>query len=223
MGEPLVLTLAVMAMWSMWGHERQSSVGVVPFALSAYTLITMWRHLVFRLMFAARHNMGLMFHRNVHHLDTLITRLLLESGGVALSFSVIYTFLYVIDAIDPIYDYFKLATGFLLAAWFSAGVGLAFAGLTQMYPLVERFVNPFMYVSLPLTGFIYMLSWLPNSAARIAAYSPLVNCFELFRDGLFGPQVEARWDAVYTAKVNLVVLAIGLMLVRKAQGSLETE
>lgn len=223
MGEPLLLTLAVMGMWTMWGHERQSSVGVIPFALSAYTLITLWRHLVFRLMLAARHNVSLMFHRNVHHLDTLITRVLLECGGIGLSFSAIYVFLYVIGAIDPIYDPFKLVAGFMLAAWFSTGTGLAIAGATQMLPLLERFVSPFMYVTLPLTGFVYMLSWLPDSVARIASYSPLVNCFELFRDGLFGHQVEAQWDFVYTAKVNLVLTAIGLMLVHKAQGSLEFE
>lgn len=223
MGEPIILTLAVMAMWAVWGHEQQAAVGILPFALSAYTLITTWRHVVYHLVHAAQENVSLMFHRNVRFLDTLISRLFLEVSGTGLSFTTIYTVLYVTGFLDPIYDPYMLVGGFLLAAWFATAVGLTFAGLSTMYPIIGRFVQPFMYVSLPFTGFIYMVSWLPDKLARLAVYSPLVNCFELFRDGLLGHQVEAQWYFVYVVKVNIIMTALGLMLVRRAQLYLQFE
>ena len=44
-GEPLMLTLGVMGMWTISGQTHGHGVGVVPFALSGYTMITLWRHL----------------------------------------------------------------------------------------------------------------------------------------------------------------------------------
>ncbi len=222
-GEPLVLTVGVMGMWSIAENSNRSSVGVVPFALTGYTIITLWRHLVFRLIQAARENTSLMFHRNVHYIDTLISRTLLETAGTGLSFLTIYTILYATGFIDSFYDPFELAAGWLLTAWFSFGVSLSIAGISLMYPLFEWFVAPLMYITLPLTGLFFMISWLPDSLANIIIYSPLANCFELFRDGMFGHNVEARWDAFYVVKCNIVFTAIGLLLVRKAQSSIRFE
>jgi len=218
MGEPLLLTVGVMVLWSLSGNERgQASIGIVPFALTGYTIITLFRHLTVRLMVCARANISLMFHRNVHYLDTLLARGLLETAGCGLSFSTIYIFLYVTGFIDPIYDPYFLVTGWLLSAWLSFSFGLIIAGLTQLNPLVEKFVQPVMYITLPLTGLFFMISWLPDRLGRIVAWSPLVNCFELFRDGMFGHLVDAQWDALYIIKCNVIMTAIGLLLVRKAQ------
>ncbi len=223
MGEPLILTIAVMVMWGLEGGQNRTSVGVVPFALTGYTMVTLWRHLVFRSVHAARENISLMFHRNVHHIDCLMARAFLETSSTALSFITLYTCLYITGFIDPFYDPFRLAGGWLLGGWFSFAVGLCVAGIAIMYPLLEWFVSPIMYITLPLTGLFFMLSWLPDNIANIMAYSPLANCFELFRDGMFGHNVEARWDAFYIIKCNIVLTAIGLLLVRKAQSSLRLE
>lgn len=218
MGEPLVLTIGVMVLWSLSGQEKQqASIGILPFALTGYTIITLFRHLTARLMVCARANISLMFHRNVHYMDTLISRGLLETAGVGLSFVTIYVALYVTGVIDPFYDPYLLVTGWLLAAWFSFGFGLIVAGLTQLYPLIEKFVQPVMYVTLPLTGLFFMISWLPDRLGKMMAWSPLANCFELFRDGMFGHNVDAQWDALYIIKCNVVMTAIGLFLVRKGQ------
>ena len=120
-------------------------MGVVPFALTGYTIITLWRHLVGQLTNCLKHNMGLMFHRNVHYFDTLLSMTLLEVAGIGLSFSVLYTTLYVTGLIDPLSDPYLLVGGYLLAAWFSFGVALNIAGLTQMNGSVDRFVQPVMY------------------------------------------------------------------------------
>jgi capsular polysaccharide transport system permease protein len=223
MGEPMILTVGVMVLWTFGGTERGASIGIIPFALTGYTIITLFRHLTVRLMISGRSNISLMFHRNVHYLDALISRGLLEAASVGLSFIALYTSLYVTGFIEPLYDPYLLVTGWLLAAWFSFGFGLIIAAVTQLFPVTEKFVAPLMYITLPLTGLFFMISWLPDRLGKIMAWSPLANCFELFRDGMFGHNVSAQWDAWYIIKFNVVMTAIGLLLVCKAQRHIRFE
>jgi capsular polysaccharide transport system permease protein len=222
-GSPMILTVGVMIMWGMAGESNRSTLGVIPFALTGYTIITLWRHLVGHATGALQHNMSLMFHRNVHYLDTLIARALLEMLAIGLSFSGLYTCLYVTGNIDPIYDFYLIVAGYLAAGWLSFSVGLIITGLTQMNPVVERFVQPTMYITLPFTGLFFMISWLPAKVADVVVYSPLANCFEMLRDGMFGHKVHAMWDAPYLIECNTVLTAIGLLLVRKARRSVVFE
>ena len=217
MGEPLILALCVMCAWMVGGHELKGNVGIVPFVLSGYTLLTMWRHTVFRSINCFRHNSGLMFHRNVHYFDSLIARELLEIGGAGIAFWVAYTPFYLLGIMDPIYDPGQVVGGWLLLGWVGFSVGIVLAGLSEMSEFVEKFVQPFMYVTLPLTGMFFMVSWLPDRMGKVVMYSPVANCFEMFRGGLLGHNVTAYWDVAYTMKCCLVITAIGLYVVRKAR------
>ena len=69
MGEPLILALCVMAAWTVGGHKLNGGVGIIPFVLSGYTLLTMWRHMVGRATYCFRSNSGLLYHRKVHYVD----------------------------------------------------------------------------------------------------------------------------------------------------------
>jgi capsular polysaccharide transport system permease protein len=216
-GEPLILSICVMIAWTAVKHNLVGDVEIIPFVLSGYTLLTLWRHVVARSQHCFRQNAGLMFHRNVSYVDTLIARSLLEIGGTGIAFWVAYIPFYLLGIIDPIYDCGQVVGGWLLLGWFSFAVGLILAGLTEMNEIVEKFVQPLMYVTLPLTGMFSMISWLPDRMAKVLVYSPIANCFEMFRGGLFGHKVDVYWDAGYTVKCCLVLTALGLMIVRKAR------
>ncbi len=217
MGEPLILALCVMLAWTVAKHKLEGDVGIVPFVLSGYTLLTMWRHVVARSVHCFRQNSGLMFHRNVSYIDALIARTLLEVGGAGIAFWVAYIPFLLLGVMDPIYEPRQVIGGWLLLGWFSFSVGMLLAGLSEIYEIFERFVQPIMYITLPLTGMFFMISWLPDRAARVMMYSPVANCFEMFRGGLMGHNVDAYWDAAYTVKCCLVITALGLLVVQKAR------
>jgi capsular polysaccharide transport system permease protein len=203
--------------WKLAEHKLSGDVGIIPFVLSGYTLLTLWRHVVGRSVHCLRQNSGLMFHRNVSYIDALIARSLLEIGGTGIAFWVAYVPFYLLGILDPIYNPGQVIGGWLLLGWFSFAVGMLLAGLTEMYEVVERFVQPLMYVTLPLTGMFFMVSWLPDRMGRVLLYSPVANCFEMFRGGLMGHTVTVYWDAAYTAKCCLVLTALGLLVVQKAR------
>lgn len=218
MGEPLVLTVGVMGMWTMTGATHgHSDIGLVPFALSGYTLITLWRHIAAASPHLIRRNAGLLFHRNIRVLDILISRALLESMSILTAFFIAYLPLSLLGAMEPIRDPLVLLGAWVLHTWFSFAVGMIISGWSEISEPVERFVPPIMYLTLPITGAFFMLYWLPQDARNLLEWSPLVNAQEMFRGGLFPADIPTYWNAWYLMGWCVVLTAIGLPIVRKAQ------
>ncbi|MTV29515.1 sugar ABC transporter permease [Rhodoblastus acidophilus] len=221
MGEPLLLTVGVMVMWTAVGNTHGGAVDVIPFALSSYSLLTLWRHIVGRSVHAMRQNSSLIFHAHIRFLDILIARALLETIGVFAAFLIAYAPLALLGRVPVIHDPLALCGGWLLGAWFAFGFGLVLAGLTELSEAADRFVAPVMYITLPLTGAFYMVEWLPTTMHDIVLWSPLVHAFEMFRSGLFPPEYGMKWSAPYIAVCAFVLTAIGMPLVHYAQTHVE--
>jgi capsular polysaccharide transport system permease protein len=217
MGEPLILMLGVMLMWTATGMTHGHGIGVVPFALSGYTLITLWRHISMGFSLLIRRNCGLLFHRNIRVLDILISRALLESIAILTAFFIAYVPLALFGAVSLIRDPLLLFGAWVLHTWFSSAVGLIIAALTELSEGFERFIPPTMYITLPITGAFTMQSWLPQNLREVLAWSPLVNTQEMFRGGLFPADIPTYWNAWYVVVVCVILTAIGLPLVAKAQ------
>src|ERR1700677_1368663 len=123
MGEPLFLTGGVMVMWTITGATHGHGIGIVPFALSGYMMITLWRHLTGRAVHSIRVNAGLLFHRNIRLLDILIARCMLEVLGILTAFFVAGVPLTLLGVTGPMTDPLAFVTGYLLQAWFGFGIG----------------------------------------------------------------------------------------------------
>ncbi len=221
MGEPLLLTLGVMIMWKATSYNHGGRVAIIPFALTSYSLLTLWRHVVQRSVRAMRQNSSLIFHAHIRFLDILFARALLETIGIFAAFMIAYVPLALLGYVPKIHDPLALCGGWLLGAWFSFGFGLVLAGLSEISDAAERLVGPVMYISIPVTGAFYMVEWLPPTAREIVMWSPLVNAFEMFRSGMFPAEYIAEWDAPYLALCAFVLTAIGVPLVHYAQTHVE--
>ena len=62
-----------------------------------------------------------------------------------------------------------------------------------------------------------MLNWLPEETRTILLWSPLVNTQEMLRSGLFPPDVPTYWSVWYNVGWCLVLTALGLIVIQKAQ------
>ena len=129
-----------MGMWTITGATHGHGVGIVPFALSGYMMITLWRHLTGRAVHSIRSNAGLLFHRNIRLLDILIARGMLELLGILTAFFIAWVPLTLLGVMEPMSDPLAFVAGYLLQAWFGFGVGLIIAGLSEMWAPVEQFV-----------------------------------------------------------------------------------
>jgi capsular polysaccharide transport system permease protein len=217
MGEPLALTLGVMAMWTVTGQTHGHGVGVVPFALSGYMMITLWRHMTGKAVRFMRQNAGLLFHRNIRPLDILIARGVLETIAILAAFFIAWVPLTLLGVIEPMSDYLAFMAGYLLQAWFSFAFGLIITSLSEMWDPVEQFVPPLLYITLPFTGAFSMCSWLPQRWREVLLWSPLVNNVELMRGGMFPIDMQTYSYPLYVVLWCIVLTAIGLPLAQVAQ------
>lgn len=220
--EPLVLSGAVMIMWTLAGLNQKQTVGVVPFVLASYALLTLWRSLCSRSAAALRNAAPLLYHRNVRVLDVLISRAALECLGGMASFTVAFIVLNLLGAVGNVEDPLAMAGAWLLMTWFGWSFGLIIAGLTELFEPAEHLVPAFLYVTIPITGAFYMVLWMPPSVQEVLMWSPLVHICEMFRGGMFGAHTSAEWSATYVVIWCVAQMAIGLPLLRFAQQRFST-
>ncbi|WP_027527943.1 ABC transporter permease [Bradyrhizobium sp. Ec3.3] len=218
MGEQLILTTGVIVMWSMGGLEHgHGGAGVVPMAVTGYGFIQLWRHIVGHSNQAIRHNNHLLYHQQVKILDILLANALLETIGTVSAFLIAYIPLWLFGVLYPIHDPLLLFGGFAFTGWLSFAVGLNIAAITELNEASSRLVAPILYITLPFTGLVFMVSWLPDQYQSIILWSPLINCVEMIRGGIFPLYMKTYFSPAYLTIVCVVLTAIGIPAVQYAQ------
>jgi len=220
--EPAMFTIGVAVIFTFFvGHDSQhSEIPVAGFALTGYSTILVWRGITNRLLGAVSGNKGLLYHRNVKVIDLCFARALIETiaCGTALVFvTIVFWSLGIVSLPgDPL----KALLGYFFYAWFSFNVACVFAYLYSASEVVERVSHVVLYLTIPLTGGFYMVSWTPDSVQSFLLLSPLVNAIELLREGYFGIGVGAQYSISFLLEVNLTMMLIGLILLRKIKRQL---
>ena len=222
-GEPMLFTLGITALWSAAGFNHGSSLPIVAFALTGYSSVLLWRNTVTRCNSAIQANFNLLFHRNVRVIDVFLTRIVLEMAGCTGSFIVLFLFFYGIEWIGPPVDLMLVVLGWLMLAWFGAALAMLIGSATAYSDVVDRLWHPAAYLLFPLSGAAFMVAWLPPQAREIVLLLPMVHGVEMVRDGFFGNAVTTYYDVGYLAKVNLVLTLIGLFVLRDASMRVESE
>ena len=217
MGDQLLLTAGVMVMWSITGAENHGDIGVVPMALTGYAFVQMWRHIVSHAIHAISHNSHLLYHQNVRVLDLLLANSLLELVGIVSAFLIAYIPLALYGAVPVLHDPLLTLGGFVLTAWFSFAFGLNITAITELSEAASRFVQPVLYITLPFTGLFYLVYWLPDPYQALILWSPLVNCIEMIRGGMFPDYITTYSYPLYAVLWCIALTAIGVPLVQYAQ------
>ena len=210
--EPMLLILLVIVLWNVEHGSSHRGVSVTPLVLTGYSFLTIWRHIVGRAHFAFRLSLDLKYHRKIQYGDILLSRFLLEVGGTFLAFWVVYLAFLLTDQIQPIHDLFTFCLAWILMGTFTMGIGFMIASINELWEMSERFIPPLMYITLPLTGTFYLVSWLPQMAQDFVLWSPLVHAMEMLRFAYFGGGVVTYWDPYYLTVCSILTLAAGLAL-----------
>lgn len=216
-GEPIILTVLVTILWTVVSHGNVAAIGVPLFILTGYSGLVLWRHIVGRSISILRTRADLLYHINVKPLDIILANFLLEIIGVFTAFACSYAPLVVVGILPPPRDPLLLVGGWLLLGLFSISVGLVLAAASEMTHLLEKFVQPILYVTLPLSGVFSLIDWMPRKVQIVMSYSPMANAIEMFRAGAFPEDVVTHYDIGYVVVVSLILIAIGIPLMSIAQ------
>lgn len=221
--EPMLFVLIVTAVWTATKGIHGSTLPIVAFALTGYSSLLLWRGMPGRCMGAVKSNRALLHHRQVTIMDVYFARILLEFMAVTTSFVALAVAFYCMGAIDPPENALQVLAGWLLLAWFGAGLGMTVGGLSEKFLVVRRLWGPFHYLLMPFSGVAYVADALPPNAREIVLYLPMLNALEYLREGWFGSLIHAHYDLTYVLVFNLVLTFFGLSLVRQIGAADATE
>jgi len=220
-GEPMLFTIGVAALWTAAGLHNASSLPIVAFAITGYSSVLMWRNTTSHCIAALAQNVNLLYHRNVRVIDVMIARILLEAAGATMSFTALSIGAVALGLVAPPEDLLKVIGGWLMLAWFGASLGITLGSAVAYGDIVDRLWHPISYLLFPLSGAAFMVDWLPATKRDLALALPMVHGVEYLREGFFGGTVRTYHDLAYMAGANLVLSFVGLVLMRRAARHLE--
>lgn len=224
LGEPLIFALPVIAMWSMIRSPFEHGLPMIAFVWSGYLPILLFRHVTQMALYTVRSNAAMLYHRQVTPLDLFIGRQGLEMIGNLAATAISFLILYMIGVIDWPIDYALVLTGFLYMSWWAMAVALLVAALSERSEIVQHIWQPISYMYLPVSGFMFMLDWLPPSLRQIAlTIDPPVHAYEMIRAGLFGNRIQTYYDIGYLTWILAIFTLIGLWLMRDVRKHLVLE
>ncbi len=221
-GEPLVLTIGVVVLWSIRGRDAgHLNVSITGMAICAYTHIQLWRRTIFHSLTVFQAYQPIFYHRNVHPLDIILAHTLIESVGIFASFVIITTVAVLFDLIDPPRD-----PGLLLAAWsldtlWCFCLSVPCAGIAGQSEIFEKIMHPAMYLTLPITGAFALTDWFPPEHRVILEWVGLANCAEMFHAAFFSLSIHTYWSVKLIVVEALSFLLLGLPILEYARRKME--
>jgi ABC-type polysaccharide/polyol phosphate export permease len=214
--EPMLFTLGVTALWTATGANHGSNLPIVPFAITGYSAVLLWRNMPSRCIGSIQPNLSLMYHRNVKIMDIFLSRLILEGMGATTSFVVLTLVFSFIGWVDLPEDILKVVAGWLMLAWFGMALASFLGALSEQSELVDKFWHPFSYLMFPLSGAGFIVDIVPPAYRDFFLWLPMIHGVEYIRDGFFGSKFIAHYDMGYMAIVNLLLTLLALAQIRTA-------
>lgn len=208
--EPMLLTSGVLILWSALKAPYEHGVQVISLVMTGYMPLTLWRHITQAGVHAFRRSMSLLYHRHITLFDAFIARMILEFAGTTTALVIVYLVLLAAGLVSPVHNPGIVVLGWLSMAALSVGVAACIAVLTEYSEASEKFIQPFQYFMLPLSGSFFMVEWLPYKVQQIALMNPSVHCYEMVRGGLFGEEVVTHYTVWYPALFGVVLFALGI-------------
>jgi capsular polysaccharide transport system permease protein len=219
--EPMMFTTGILSVYVLLRHH--SELPLIPFTVTGYSTVLMWRNTINRCGNALEPNRSLLHHRNVRILDLFAARLLLEAAGASISLLTLAGVLIVAGVMLPPDDILTMIIAWGLLAWFAMSMGLIVGSISARSETFDRIWHVFTYLFLPASGAFFMVDWLPKRVQALAELVPTVDAAELLREGYFGPLARAHYDLNYLIMVNTVLTLVGLLTVRRLASTVEGE
>ncbi len=220
--EPVLFTSGIIILWSIIHQSDSFKVEIIPFVITGYSTLLLWRNCAFRGINSIEPNRSLLHHRNVRIIDIFAARMLLEIAGVTASFAVIFMVVIFVDLIEPPNNFALMLLGWSFMAWFSANLGVILGCLSEYTDLVERLWHPISYFMLSVSGMFFMVDWLSSSFQKIVLWVPMVHATEMLRFGYYGPITPEYYSIFYITTFCAIMSLCALLLIRDTRLRIES-
>jgi capsular polysaccharide transport system permease protein len=221
--EPLLFAGLVATIWRFMKGPDEHGMEIVPFVVSGYIPITLFRHSISRCVMLFQANSGLMYHRQIKILDFIFVRFFIEMLGTMLAYVFIALTLHAFDLFPAPANLGLLIAGWMLYAGFTLSICLVIAPLSEMSEVIEKIIPVTTYIMIPFSGLFMMVAWVTPSMRSYFLWSPFVNGMEMMRSGIWGPSIEVYYEPWNTIIASAVSAVVGLALCRHVRRTLTVE
>lgn len=219
--EPMIFTLGITTIWYFTKSIHGSEISIVPFAVTGYSTILLWRNSANRVGNAIEANIGLLYHRNVKVIDVFWARIILESIGATISFIALSIIFIAVGQMKMPNNFLLMVQGWLLLFWFTVALSFTVGALFQMSELIDRLWHAITYLLFPLSGTAFFAAWLPENLRQFILLLPMVHSTEMLRHGYYGDVIATYENVNYFVWFNLILTLVGLILVRHVSNKIE--
>ena len=207
--EPMLHILMFVAIRQLMGRIRHiNGAEFIPWFIVGMALYLMFSTIMSRCMGAISASKALFAYRQVHPVDTILVRavlemlikvivlLLLVSGAAFLGFDILPA-----NAIQ--------AASVWVAVWlFAIGVGLIFSVIATTVPEMAKIIGMVTFPLYFLSGVMIPVQLLPHGVREYLMYNPLLHAVEAFRMAFFD-----NYYSVYGINMQYVMIwALSLLL-----------
>ncbi|WP_161974051.1 ABC transporter permease [Rhizobium deserti] len=221
--EPILFCCAVVLLWTIIKSEHSIAVALVPFLLTGYMPLLMYRHTTARIMRCMQANSALLYHSKVTIFSMYTARIVLEVLSTITAFSISCFAFWIFGVVEAPRDVSLMLLGWGLYVWITVSVSILVGSLSERSELTEKIWQPLSYITIPLSGTFFMVDWLTPSMHDIAALMPMISAVELIRGGYFGDTVTVHYNLVTSFYFCLLVTVAGLFLLKDARRYVEVE
>lgn len=210
--EPIFFTIGVIILWKVMHSTSEFRLSIVPFVVTGYSCLLLWRTCSFRGIHALEANRSLLHHRQVKIQDIFIARMILDIGAVTASFIFLMGLMIAFNLMNFPNNLLLIIQGWILMAWLSACIGIIIGCLSELSDMVERIWHPLSYFSLSISGVFFMVEWLPIKVQELILWSPIIHPVEMVRAGYWGDFIKPHYSTLYIYLVCLCLTLITLLI-----------
>lgn len=196
---------------------RMPSLGssFILFYATAYLPFDVYRSVANAVSKALKFSKPLLAYPSVTWLDAVLARLILNIlTSVMVTYVLTFAILMVVDT-QVVLEFAPMVMAMGLAALMGLGVGVMNCLLMGLFPTWEMLWS---IVTAPLflaSGVLYIYEDLPSAAQNLLWYNPLIHVTGMMRSGFFPMYTPSYVSPMYVLVVSLILIALGLLLLRR--------
>jgi capsular polysaccharide transport system permease protein len=220
--EPLMWIGTFWAMYALANRQIPSDMTVVGFLGTGIVTYSMFSNTASRAGEAINANRPLLFYPQVHALDLVYARAVLEVATLAAVFAALMAIeAVVLDRLPEVDDLLYTLGGLVLAGLLGAAFGLILCMASELYPVVNRLRSPLMRPLFWASGLFFTANDAPQEVRGYLEYNPVLHAIEMVRDGWFVSYQSELAEPLYVVWWIIGFASVGLLLERVVRRKLE--
>jgi capsular polysaccharide transport system permease protein len=221
--EPLLLAVGITLIQSSAHVALPEGLDPVAFHTIGYISFMMFRSNVTRASVTVLSNRVLMYHKQVTMFDLLLARSILELAATSAALIILLSFGAWLGFGHAPERPLLMIVGMLTMAWFTTGLAMIICAAGEFSSTVERLIHPITYLSLPVSGMLFRLEWLPANVRDVLRWVPTPQIIDIIRMGMWERLESDYVDPLYLVAVCSGLTLIGLLALNIARDRVEFE